>query len=97
MEGIIETSSTLSLCDKDQPPDFFMLYGGKDLETFMKEGFLIAYTNLPGPGVHLVKVGQKKYSIHLDNKCNPILVVDMDSIEYDPGCGEICLAWQPLI
>ena len=95
MKGKIDAAATISLpianesCNTINVP-----FGSGNLETFIKESLLKCYEQF-NVGDNLVITPTNKYSITLNKKSEIILVVDIGSIEYDKGAGEICRAWQP--
>ena len=95
MKGKIDAAATISLpianksCNTINVP-----FGRGNLETFIKESLLMCYEQF-NVGDNLVITPTNKYSVTLNEKSEIILVVDIGSIEYDKGAGEICRAWQP--
>ena len=95
MKGKIDAAATISLpianesCNTINVP-----FGSGDLETFIKESLLMCFEQC-NVGDNLVITPTNKYSVTLNEKSEIILVVDISSIEYDEGAGEICRAWQP--
>ncbi len=97
MKGIISTSSSINLPIAKEGSNLIIVpFGSNNLETFIKESLLTCY-KFCKIGDNLVETSTNKYSITLNEELKVILVVDIGSITYDPGCGETCLIWQPLI
>jgi len=95
MKGTINTSSGIGLpIALDDSNSIIIMYGSANLATFIKESLLVCY-RFCKIGDNLVEVPGNKYSITLNNKSEVILVVDIGSKSYDPGCGETYLTWQP--
>lgn len=95
MNGKIDASSTINLPLANEDNNVLIMpHGYDDLENFIKHSLLICYKECV-LGTNLVKTPNNSFTVYLNDKAEPILVVDMNSIVYDPGCGEICTAWQP--
>ena len=95
MKGKIDAAATISLPIADETCNTItMPFGSGDLETFIKENLLMSFEQC-NVGDNLVITPTNKYSVTINEKSEIILVVDISSIEYDEGAGEICRAWQP--
>lgn len=95
MKGKIDAAATISLPIANETCNTItMPYGSGNLETFIKESLLMCYEQCK-VGDNLIETPTNKYSVTLNEKSEIILVVDIGSIEYDEGAGEICKAWQP--
>lgn len=95
MKGKIETSSTINLPIANESDNTVIcIFGSDRLEDFVKNSLIHCYKKF-NIGNNLILTSKNKYSVTLNNKLEIILVVDINSINYDPGCGETCLTWQP--
>ena len=94
MKGKIDAAATISLPIANETCNTVFLNGENVLELFIQRNLSDCYQLLK-VGDNLVHSGDNKFSVTLNEKSEVILVVDIGSIEYDKGAGEICRAWQP--